>query len=135
MPFHYVREDSRRLVKVTVIDPFTLAEFVELTERQLAEGAWPFAMLVDGRGMVTPPQPADIRRFVACIREVIAANGPRGPIAFVAKESNVIGRAQMYSALGGRVESIEVFWHLDEARRWLDNQTAHGGDATKRRPA
>jgi len=133
MPCQYVREDSQRLIKVTVADPFTLAEFDLLTKRQLAEGVWPFAMLVDARAMVTPPQAADVRLFVASIQEAIAANGPRGPIAFVAKESIVIGRAQMYATLGGRAEAIEVFWHIDEAQRWLDERPAPGTKTTRPR--
>jgi hypothetical protein len=122
MPFQYSRDDTTRQVRIIVTDPFTMAEFIESAEYQLADGAWQYGLLVDARAMVEPPSPADIRLFLARIQELVAGNGPRGPIAFVAKNSGVIGRAQMYSALGGRTELLEVFWDVTDAQTWLDQR-------------
>jgi hypothetical protein len=57
-----------------------------------------------------------MRSFVARVLELIAAHGPRGPIAIVAKDSGAISSAQMYLFFGGKTESLEVFWDLQDAR-------------------
>jgi hypothetical protein len=43
----------------------------------------------------------------------------------VAREAGAISSAQMYNIFGGKTESIEVFWDLDDARQWLDERLAH----------
>jgi hypothetical protein len=65
-----------------------------------------------------------MRAFVAGVRELIVAHGPRGPVAVVAREGGAISSAQMYNIFGGKTESIEVFWDLDDAEQWLDERLA-----------
>jgi hypothetical protein len=104
--------------------PVTATELVTLVERQLAEGAWLYGVLVDARAMWEAPPQSDLRCFVSRIGELVAANGPRGPIAFVARHSAAIGSAQMLMFLGGKTDSLEVFWDMPEATQWLDAQMA-----------
>jgi hypothetical protein len=122
MPIHYVRDDARRRIRVTITDPFTLADLVASVERQLADGAWRYGLLVDSRGSVGGLGPADTRSFVSSVRELIAANGPRGPIAIAARESGPITGVQRYIFVSEKAESIEVFWDIDDAQQWLDEQ-------------
>ena len=124
MPFQYVRSDRPQQIRITVTDPVTVADFVEIAEHQLADGAWRYGLLVDARAIAQPPPPRDIRLFIARLSEFVAAHGRRGPIAFVAKESGVIGRAQMYSSLGLEFETQEVFWDARDAQEWLDERIA-----------
>jgi hypothetical protein len=80
--------------------------------------------------MVAGGQSSDMQSFLSHIRELVATHGPRGPIAFVSTESAVIGSAQRYVLFGGTAEAFEVFWAIDDAQGWLDQQTANS-DKTK----
>jgi hypothetical protein len=124
MPIRYERDDTRRRIRVTLADPLTVADLLASVERQYAEGAWPYGVLVDARTPCGAPQPGDMRAFVSGVRELVDAHGPRGPIALVAREAGAISSAQLYNVFGGKTESIEVFWDLDDAHRWLDDRLA-----------
>jgi hypothetical protein len=126
MPVQYERDDVRHRLRVTVTSPFTAADLIASVERQLAEGAWPYGLLVDSRAQVAALRPDDMRAFVSRVRELIAAHGPRGPIAIVARESGPITVTQRYIYLSERLEPIEVFWDLDDAQRWLDDRIVQG---------
>jgi hypothetical protein len=121
MPFQYVRDDDRHRIRITLSDPLTVAELTASIERQFADGAWLYGLIVDARSVVA--QPIDIPSFQAHVRELVATHGPRGPVAFVATESGVIGSAQRY-IFGSKSESMEVFWALDDAQRWMDERMA-----------
>ena len=131
MPIQYVTDDASRRIRVTLTDPLTVAELIASVERQLADGAWRYGLLVDARGTFPAPRPVDMRSFAARIRELVATHGPRGPIAIVARESGAIIGAHMYVFLSGNTESIEVFWDVDDARQWLDGRIATGHESSE----
>jgi hypothetical protein len=122
MPVQYVRDDARRRIRVTITDPFTLADLVASVERQLADGAWRYGLLVDSRASYAGLGPVDTQSFVSSVRELIAAHGPRGPIAIAARESGSIATTQRYIFVSGKTEPIEVFWDIADAQQWLDEQ-------------
>lgn len=123
MPLEYVQDDARRLVRMTMRDPVSLEERVAALERKFADGAWAYGLLIDARGLATAANPAFVRAFRSRVADLVAAYGPRGPIAIVAKASSTISAAQMFVILGrDPTETIEVFWDLDEALRWLDER-------------
>jgi hypothetical protein len=103
-----------------------VANLVASVERQFADGAWSYGLLVDGRGLSDRATPTEVREFVSRVRELTAAYGPRGPVAFVARKSEVIGAAQIDNFLGGKTAFVEVFWDIDDALHWLDERMAHG---------
>jgi hypothetical protein len=119
MPFHYERNDARRRIALTLTEPLTIPELIETAERQFADGGWRDALLVDARATFIALQPMAMHVFVSHLRALVAAHGPRGPIAMVTQKSAAV-RAQMYRFFGGKTESFEVFWDLDEAQQWLD---------------
>jgi hypothetical protein len=131
VPIQYVTDDASRRIRVTLTDPLTVAELIASVERQLADGAWRYGLLVDARGTFPAPRPVDMRSFAARIRELVATHGPRGPIAIVARESGAIIGAHMYVFLSGNTESIEVFWDVDDARQWLDGRIATGHESSE----
>ena len=124
MPIQYERDEAGRRIEVRLTEPLTVAELIASVERHLADGAWPSRLLVDARAVFAAAGPSDIRPFVAWVRELVAAHGPHGPIAIVAREPPAISGAQRYIFLSGNTESIEVFWDIDAARHWLDERTA-----------
>jgi hypothetical protein len=120
MPVQYERDDTNRRIRLTLTDPVTVDALIASVERQLADGAWRYGLLIDTRAPIDAPRPTDIRSVASHIGELVAAHGPRGPIAIVAKSVSAIGSAQLHAFFGRAIESIEVFWDIDDAKHWLD---------------
>jgi len=124
LPFTYARDDAARRIRITLADPLTVADLIASVDHQLADGAWSYGLLVDGRNISAATESSAIQSFLSHVRELVAVHGPRAPIAFVSTESAVIGSAQRYVIFGGSAESFEVFWAIDDAQEWLDKQMA-----------
>jgi hypothetical protein len=116
MPIRYERDDAYRRVVVTVEGLFAVADFLAAMERQRDDGAWTYAMLYDLRGMTGEPAIDDLRQFMS---EAERTTQPRGPIALLATDPALYGRACTYAALLGATLTIGVFRDLDEAEQWL----------------
>jgi len=126
MPYQYARDDTARRIRITLTDPLTLAERIAAVEQQVADHAWRYGTLVDARELaVYKPTPTEMRAVVARVAEFVAEYGPRGPVAIVSNRPTVISAGQMYNHFGGKRNVVEVFWDLDEARRFLDQQAAN----------
>ena|ERR1700687_6091714 len=120
MPIHYERDDVRRRVVVTVQGPFAVADFLAVMERQRADGAWTYGMLSDLRGMTGEPAIDDLRQFLS---EAARTTEPRGPVALLATDPVIYGRACTYAALTRSTLTVEVFRDLDKAEEWLTAQS------------
>src|SRR5262245_20249520 len=118
----YIRDDDRRRIRVTIADSATLAELIAVVDRQASEGTWQYGMLYDVRALGDPSTAADRETVLNHVRRLITVHGPRGPVAVVARSSATIGTAQMYSHRAGEDLMLQVFWDLDEAERWLEQQ-------------
>lgn len=133
MPLEYAQDDAKRRIRITLTDPFTVADMIGSVERQLADGGWRYGSLVDARAQTVPVKVSDIRLFTSRVSELVVAHGPRGPIALIARDAGTIGGAQMHAVLAGKNETLEVFWDLDDGQRWLDErlpqtqETPHSG--------
>jgi hypothetical protein len=123
MPIQYVRDDVARRIRLTVTDPIAVVDMIASVERQLAENTWHYGLVVDMRAQSAEAAPGDIRMFSSRVGEMVAANGPRGPIAIIARNASPIAGSQMHLVYGGKKESVEVFWDLDDGQRWLDQMT------------
>jgi hypothetical protein len=132
MPVQYLLDDTQRRIRLVLSDPITVAELLGSVERQLADGAWSYGTLVDARIPFPAPRSSDMESFVSGVRELIAAHGPRGPVAVVARESGPISSAQMFLFFGGKTDAIVVFWDLEDARQWLDERLAQARDQPDR---
>jgi hypothetical protein len=119
MPIQFERDDVNRRLRTTLTDPLTVTELIASVERQLADGAWRYELLVDARRTYPSPQSIDMRSFASRVGELVDAHGPRGPIAIVANASGAISGAQMYMFFANKTELVEVFWDLDDAKQWL----------------
>ena len=53
MPSDYRRDDDKRLITVTMTEPFSMADFIGVVERQAAEDTWSYALLYDLRSLET----------------------------------------------------------------------------------
>lgn len=122
MPLHYVQDDAQRRIRVTVTEPFTVADLIGSVERQLADGAWRYGTLVDARAPSVAFSGSDLQLLASRVSELVAAHGPRGPVAVVARDPRTISSAQRHVFSAGKIYSIDVFWDLEEGQRWLDAQ-------------
>jgi hypothetical protein len=118
MPCEYTRNDARRIVRFTAVSPMTLADVTAALDRQLADGAWSFGMLVDIRRAILSITEA--RTLVEDIRERSRRHGPHGPLAMVTRDG--VGTAQLYAMHSANLmpSPIEVFWDMPDAERWLE---------------
>jgi hypothetical protein len=126
MPYQYARDDAARRIKITLTDPLTVVERIAAVEQQVADDAWRYGTLIDARHLaVYAPKPKEMQAVVARVAEFVAEYGPRGPVAVVSNRAAVISAGQMYNHFGGKRNAVEVFWDLDEARKFLDQQDAN----------
>ena len=119
MPIRYQRDDVRRRVMLTVEGPFAVADFLAVMERQRDDGAWTYGMLSDLRGMTGEPAIDDLRQFLS---EAARTTEPRGPVALLATDPVIYGRACTYAALTRSTLTIAVFRDRGEAEQWLTAQ-------------
>jgi hypothetical protein len=133
MPFHYQRDDARRRIALTLTDPLTLTELIATAEHQFTDGGWQDALLVDARATFIALQSMTMLLFASYLRGLVAAHGPRGPIAIVTQKSAAVS-AQMYHFFGGKTESFAVFWDLDAAQQWLDQRMDSAGLSATSQP-
>jgi hypothetical protein len=119
MPDRYERDDDRRRVVITMDGPFEPADFLAVIERWRGEDVGAYDMLYDLRGMTGVPSVADLGQFMS---EAARTTRPRGPLAILATDPVIYGRACTYATLGRATLTIEVFRDLDKAEQWLTAQ-------------
>ena len=126
MPYQYARDDTARRIRITLTDPLTVAERIAAVEQQVADDAWRYATLIDARYLAAyEPKPTEMQAVVARVAELVAEYGPRGPVAIVSNRATVIAAGQLYNYFGGKRNAVEVFWDLDEARKFLTQADAN----------
>ena len=125
MPFQFVRDDAKRRITLTVTDPLTVADRIAAVERQLADDAWGYGLLIDARRMASfIPALSEMQAAGSRLAELVATHGPRGPVAIVSRKPGVIGASTMHNSLGVNTPGVQVFWDMDDARTFLDRQDA-----------
>jgi hypothetical protein len=126
MPIRYERDDVRRRVVIGIQGPFEPADFLAVIERWHGEDVGAYGMLYDLRGMTGEPTIAHLRQFMS---QAALINRPRGPVAILATDPVIYGRACTYAALGSATLTVGVFRDWDEAEQWLTAQTKEQGPA------
>src|SRR5258706_495600 len=125
MPVPYKRHDAKRRITLIVTDPLTVEERIAAVEHQLADGTWKYGLIIDARSMASfTPQLAGMQAAASRLAELVAAHGPRGPVALVSRQSSVIGASAMHNSLGVKTPGVQVFWDMDDAQRFLDGLDA-----------
>jgi hypothetical protein len=120
--FKYERDDSARRVVITFEGPFQTSEALACIQRHRAEGVWHYGVLYDLRRMTGCPSIVELRQLMS--EDLSGPGGPgRGPVAFLANDRNLYGKACTYGMLGGSKLRIEVFRDPGEADLWLATLT------------
>lgn len=79
MTLAYERDDRRRLITVTVAEPYSVDDIVGAIDRQSAEDTWDYAMLYDLRGVTHVSPKADLQQMADRI-QVIGRGRERGRV-------------------------------------------------------
>jgi hypothetical protein len=125
VPLDYSRDDRTRTILLTARGRMSMDEWRAAIQRQIAEGCWSYGVLFDGTARTDVPSLDQAENALQEIDALIRRHGPRGPVAFVAKNVAEYGMGRMYGSLAERLSfPHETFVELDDARRWLAEQLA-----------
>src|SRR6185436_15145151 len=103
----YERDDERRLITVTMVEPYSVDQVFGAIERQAAENTWDYAILYDLRG-VTVPTEADLEQIAERVK-TIGAGRARGPLGIViAAKPEQFRLGLRYSELTKDLVTVEV---------------------------
>src|ERR1700674_4937900 len=69
MPIVYERDDARRLITVTLTEPYAVEDIFGAIDRQAAEDTWDYAMLYDLRAVEVSTN-ADARQLADRVKAV-----------------------------------------------------------------
>jgi hypothetical protein len=126
MPITYVRDDQRRLITVTVTEPYSVDDIRNAIDRQAADDAWGYAMFYDLRAVTLVWTEAALQQIADRVK-VLGGGRERGPVGMaVGPGSEQFRMGLMYTRLTGRLETVEVL--LTEAQRddWLARNARRG---------
>ena len=127
MPIDYQRDDQRRLITVTLTDPFTLDELLRQTDRQWAEHAWEYAVLYDTRAVSSATPPVELQQLVEHTL-VVGAGQPRGPIGVaIPPRPEVLRRGLQLAELAGPRREIEILLNEAQVNAWLTRHAPRRG--------
>jgi hypothetical protein len=125
VPFDYVRDDARRRILVTVHGPIRSADMCVIVDRQVDEHAWTYGLLYDLRRLTTPLPNDGADALAAHVFQYVISHGPRGPVAAVTSAASMVGAVQHYAHVVERAGvTMQVFWDMDEAEKWLAHQVS-----------
>jgi hypothetical protein len=126
MPITYERDDQRRLITVTVTEPFALDDMLGAIDRQAAEDTWEYAMLTDLRGMTTLSTEADLQQLADRVKAVGGgrARGPVGVAVDARPERFRLGLR--YSELTRKLVNVEVLLSEAQLDDWLARNARRG---------
>ncbi len=123
MPIVYERDDEHRRVVWTGSGSITGDEAVAPIDRKVAEGVWTYGILYDIRDVATLPRPSELFDILDYVRRQVGQHGPRGPVAVVVSPSRNAQRVRTYASLTDPSRRLETFTDMNEALRWLTEQT------------
>jgi hypothetical protein len=120
MPIHYERDDLRRRILTVSRGQVTYRETAAVIDRQAAEGAWSYSMLYDTRAAAAVPTSEEVNRLVQHVGALTTKYGPRGPVALVVADPDLLDMGQRYARLGHLTSmAVGLFLTIEDAERWL----------------
>jgi hypothetical protein len=117
MPSRYVRDDARRLITVTITEPYAVEDICLFIDRQAAEGTWEYATLYDLR--VPMSIEADSQHIADHIRAV-GGGRARGPVGIAIRATpEQFRRGLSYTEMTRKLETVEVLLNAAHVDDWL----------------
>jgi hypothetical protein len=122
MPFRLERDDDRRLVTVTVTEPFTQNDFFAVLDRHAEEDTWQHALLFDGRALAEDlwVDPASVKAHIV---KAGAGKAP-GPIAvIIGPHPDRFREALRHPGRIAGFEDFEVLITPEQVENWIRRHT------------
>jgi hypothetical protein len=126
MPTAYDRDDQRRLITVTVTDPYSADDILSAIDRQAAEDTWAYALLYDLRTAEHMPADEAAQHFADRIK---AAGGgqQRGPVGLaLGTKPEQFRWGLMYTSVIRKLEAFEVLLTSSQLDAWLARNARRG---------
>ena len=126
MPITYECNDQRRLITVTVTEPYSVTDILGVIDRQAAEGAWGHATLYDLRGMRDMSPKIDLEQMADRVRAV-AAGCERGPVGIAINPRPALFLAFLtYAHLTKELMAVEVLLTASQLNAWVARNVRGG---------
>jgi hypothetical protein len=127
MPSDYKRDDDKRLITVTMTEPFSMADFIGVVERQAAEDTWSYALLYDLRSLETIKEASPMLQTFVDRLQVLGAGRTRGPIGVVVGRGSDKIRASVVKTRTEARLNFEILVTDLQVDEWLARNTRGGG--------
>ena len=119
MPIAYERDNERRLITVTVIEPYSVDDILVVIDRQAAEDTWWYAILYDLRALIHVSTDADLQHIADRVK-VVGGGRKRGPVGIaVGGHPESFRAGLMYTKLAGKLVNVEVVLTAAQLDGWL----------------
>src|SRR5207245_2590389 len=126
MPIAYERDDQRRLITVTVTEPYSVDDILSVIDRQAAEDTWEYATLHDLRGVTDASTLADLQQLADRVKAV-GGGRERGPVGIAIRARPALFLAGlMYSKLTREFMTVEVLLTPEQLDAWLARSASRG---------
>jgi hypothetical protein len=122
----YERDDQRRLITVTLSDPYSVDDILRIIDRQAAEDTWEYALLYDFRAVTQVSTEADLKRMADRVK-VAGGGRERGPVGMaVGSAPEHFRMGLIYTMLARKLESVEVLLTAAQRDDWLARNARRG---------
>ena len=126
MPIAYERDDQRRLITVTVTEPYSADDILRVIDRQAGEDTWGHAMLYDLRRMTNAWTEADLQRMADRVK-VAGGGRERGPVGIAIRARPELFLVFLvYATLTKELMTVEVLLTAAQRVAWLARNTRGG---------
>jgi hypothetical protein len=126
MPIAYQRDDRRRLITVTVTEPWSVDDISSVIDRQACEDTWEYALLYDLRTLTDASTEADLQRIAERVT-AIGGERERGPVGIAIRPRPALFLlGLMYSELLKDVVDVEVLLTAAQIDAWLRRNARSG---------
>ena len=127
MPIEYERDDRRRLITVTLTEPYSLDELLNQTDRQWAEDTWEYAIFYDGRTTGHVPPASDLKQLVDHMY-VVGGGRPRGAVGVaIPRRPEMLRGGLQLAKLAGPLRDLEVLLTEEQVAGWLARHARRRG--------
>jgi hypothetical protein len=126
MPIAYQRDDLRRLITVTVTEPWSVNDISSVIDRQASEDTWGYALFYDLRTLTDASTEADLQRIAERVT-AIGGKRERGPVGIAIRARPALFlQGLMYAKLLKDVVAVEVLLTPAQIDAWLRRNARSG---------
>jgi hypothetical protein len=119
MPTSYERDDHRRLITITLTDPFRVEELFDRVDQQWAEQVWLYAVLYDARTIAVPAPPSELQRLTQHV-QVVGNGQRRGPVGVVIpRRADMLRGGIQLSTASAPFNDLEILLNDAQVDVWL----------------